>query len=408
MFSEHVRMALSSIRAARFRSFLTMLGVIIGVASVITTVSLGEGVKRQITGQVNHTGSDIITVRPGSLVKRDMNGDISGVNLLSLLSSSKLTEKDYNSIKDDPNVETAVPLSVVPGISTYANKQYKSSFILATTENFPKIINHNIESGSFFSSNDSGRKVAVIGHGVAEQLFQENIPIGKTFQIRGQDFVVGGVFEKFPTNPLSPEMDYNDGVYIPYESGKNILGDKLDSYEILVKKKQSSDIDTTIASLTKSTRDNHAGQEDFTVLSQDEKVLIAERVINSFAGAVGIMALVALLVGGIGIMNVMLVSVTERTREIGIRKAVGATNRQIQAQFLIEAIAISILGAFIGVLTSVFINIFLRVTTNLQPVITWQVVVFSVLASVIVGVLFGMIPAVKASRKDPIEALRRT
>lgn len=409
MLSEHVRMALSSIKAARFRSFLTMFGVIIGVVSVVTTVSLGEGITRQITGQANEVGKDLITVRPGSLVKRDVNGDISGINLLSLLSSSKLTEKDYESIKNDSGVEKVVPLSIVPGASTYANSQYKNSFIMATSEDFSKVINHNIESGRFFGGDDSGRKVAVIGHGVAEQLFKENIPLGKTFQIRGEDFIVSGVFEKFETNPLSPEMDYNDGIYIPYESGKSLVGgEKLDSYEILVKPKEGANVDATIGALTKALTVNHAGQEDFTILSQEEVVNVASRVVGAITKAVTVMAGVALFVGGVGIMNVMLVSVTERTREIGIRKAVGATNRQIQTQFLIEAIVISIWGAVIGIILSAAINIFLRISTSLQPVITWQVIVFSAIVSVLVGVVFGMIPAIKASRKDPIEALRRS
>lgn len=409
MLSEHVRMALSSIKAARFRSFLTMFGVIIGVVSVVTTVSLGEGITRQITGQTNEVGKDLITVRPGSLVKRDVNGDISGINLLSLLSSSKLTEKDYESIKNDSGVEKVVPLSIVPGASTYANSQYKNSFIMATSEDFSKVINHNIESGRFFGGDDSGRKVAVIGHGVAEQLFKENIPLGKTFQIRGEDFIVSGVFEKFETNPLSPEMDYNDGIYIPYESGKSLVGgEKLDSYEILVKPKEGANVNATIGALTKTLTANHAGQEDFTILSQEEVVNVASRVVSAITKAVTVMAGVALFVGGVGIMNVMLVSVTERTREIGIRKAVGATNRQIQTQFLIEAIVISIWGAVIGIILSAAINIFLRISTSLQPVITWQVIVFSAIVSVLVGVVFGMIPAIKASRKDPIEALRRS
>lgn len=406
MFSEHVRMALASVRAARFRSFLTMLGVIIGVVSVITTMSLGEGVKHQVASQAEGAGKDVITVRPGSLVKRDDSGAITGINLLSMLSSSKLTEKDYETVKNDPGVDIAVPLSVIPATPTYANGQYKDSFVMATNHQLPEVIKQKVESGNFFEASESDRRVAVIGFNVAERLFKENVPLGKTFHIRGQSFVVGGVLEKFPTNPLNPDINFNDGIFIPYQTGKTLVNDQLDSYEILVKPKNIENPDATVEGLISGIKNNHAGQEDFTVLGPEETKKVANSVIGVITKTITIIAAVALFVGGIGIMNVMLVSVTERTREIGIRKAVGATNRQIQTQFLIEAVVISIWGAVIGIVTSIIINIILRITTSLEPIITWQVVLASALVSVGVGIVFGMIPAVKASRKDPINSLR--
>lgn len=408
MLYEHIRIARDSIKAARFRSMLTMLGIIIGVVSVVTTVSLGEGIKHQISGQANSAGKELITLRPGKLVNRDGQGTVTGINLLSFLSSSSITEKDFKTIKDDSHIRTAVPFSLISGVPSIKKEQFNEGFIMATTENMPSVISQKVEFGNFFDEDESDRRVAVIGQQVAEKLFKENVPVSKTMQIRGQDFVVEGVLEKTQPNPLNPEADFNNGVFIPYETGKQIAGTDLKIYEVLArpKSKDPVKVDQAIASLNSGLKQNHGGQEDFTVLRQEDMLSVADSLLRLITKTVTIMAGVALFVGGIGIMNVMLVSVTERTREIGIRKAVGATNRQIQTQFLTEAIVLSVWGALIGILLSGIINLMFRIFTDLQPIITWPTLVLSALASVAIGVIFGAIPAVKASRKDPIEALR--
>lgn len=408
MIHEHIKIARNSIKAARFRSFLTMSGIIIGVVSVITTASLGEGIKHQISGQAESIGKDLIIIRPGKLVKRDANGQINGINLLSLFSSSTLSEKDLKTISENPNIETAVPLAVISGVPTLQSEKFEEGFIMATNEKLPSVISQDVEFGNFFDDSSSEKHVAVIGQQVAEKLFKENVPVSKTLQIRGQDFVVNGVLEKVQPSPLNPEADFNNGVFIPYQTGKKVAGDNLKIYEVLArpKSKEPAQVDKAIASISSSLKQNHGQQEDFTVLRQEDMLSVADNLLKAITRTVTIMAGVALFVGGIGIMNVMLVSVTERTREIGIRKAVGATNSQIQGQFLVEAAVISGWGAFIGILVSVFINLLFRIFTALQPVITWQAVLISVVASVTVGVVFGVIPAYQASRKDPIEALR--
>lgn len=402
-------MALSSIRTARFRSFLTMFGVIVGVASVVTITSLGEGIKQQVAGQTNAVGSDLITVRPGKIVKRDAQGEINGVNLISFLSANNLSDKDIESIKKNPLIETTVPLSVIAGVPAYENDRYEDGFIMATTEDMPQVINRKTDFGNFFDKSQSDRNTAVIGINVAEKLFKENVPVGKTFQLRGQNFIVAGVFERFPVNPLNPELDYNNGVFIPYNAGKTLAGGELKPYEIRIhpKDKSPAGVDAAIGSITNSIKQNHDQQEDFTVLKQGELVSVAASVVSLLSKIVGAVAAVALLAGGIGIMNVMLVTVTERTREIGIRKAVGATNHQIRMQFLTEAIIISAWGALIGLFLSVIINIVLRITTNLEPIISWQIALGVTLVSIATGIIFGTIPAVKASLKHPIESLRR-
>lgn len=409
MLSEHIKVALASVRAARFRSFLTMIGVIVAVVSIVTVFSLGEGIKRQVSGQSERTGKDLITIRPGKLVDRNDQGEITGINWLSFITSSSLTRKDLETIRNNQQIQTAIPISVINGAPQIGKTQFNDGFIMATTNDFLQVSSQKVEFGNFFDQADSERRVVVIGQGVAEKLFKENVPVSKNLQIRGENFVVSGVFERVPANPLDYGADYNDAVFIPYNSGQQITGDELNIYEILArpKSKEPAKVDEAIASLNEGLKNNHGGQEDFTVLRQEDMVAVADSMLKTVTRGVTAIAIVALFVGGVGIMNVMLVTVTERTREIGIRKAVGATNRQIQKQFLTEAVVISVWGAAVGIVLSFLINFMFRIFTNLQPVITWQVVLGSAAAAILAGVTFGLIPAVKASRKDPIEALRR-
>jgi putative ABC transport system permease protein len=404
MISDNFRMAWNSLRSSRLRSFLTMLGIIIGVASVVTTVSLGEGVKRQVAGQLNQLGSDLITIRPG----RSSSNALSSVNVFSdNVVAGSLNEHDIETIRKTEGVKHAVPLSVVTGEVKTAERSYDKGLVIGTSHELSEVINRKVEFGNFFGSGDSSRHVAIIGTKVAEDLFQEAIPMGKTMQIRGQDFQVRGVLENFETSPLTPGTNFNEAIFIPYESGKAISSDAAPPiYEILAKPTDAHKAQATIGAINDALKSAHKGETDFTVLNQQDSLAITNSVVLLITSLISGIAAVSLLVGGIGIMNVMLVSVSERTREIGIRKAIGATSRQIRTQFLIEAVVLSIWGAVIGMALAGLVNLILRITTDLQPVITWQVVAIAGAVSLVVGIVFGVTPAFKAARKDPIEALR--
>lgn len=407
MLSENVRMALASVRRARLRSFFTMLGVIIGVVSVITIVSLGEGVKRQIIGQSDQVGKDLITVRPGKLVNRDESGHITSANLLGGLGTSTLTDKDLASIRANQNIETVVPFRLISAVPIYNNQTQTDATIIATTSGLPSILGQKVEFGGFFNDNEDQKHTAIIGLGVAEKLFKEAIPIGKTVKIKDQDFIVSGVFEKFSENPTMPGINFNDTIFIPFGAGSAISTDGAQPiYEMLIKPKDPTKLNETVGQINQELTKSHSGKVDFTVLTQDELFSITGNVLGLISRMIIGMAAVSLFIGGIGIMNVMLVSVSERTREIGIRKAIGATKSQIRAQFMVEATVLSVWGVVIGVCTSVFVNFVLRIVTDLQPVITWQPVLYTSVISIAIGIIFGVIPAVKASRKDPIDALR--
>jgi ABC-type antimicrobial peptide transport system permease subunit len=399
-------MALNSLKSARWRSLLTMLGIIIGVVSVVTTVSLGEGVKRQVASQIKQLGSDLITIRPGKTVVRNSQGKIVGVNILAGFGASTLTEHDVSLVHAAPHIKVAVPYSLITGIAKTDERELDTSLIIATTEQLPEILNQNIEFGAFFGAGDNEKHVAVIGKKVAQQLFQENAPIGMTLKVRNEDFIVRGVFEEFEANPLSAGADFNSAIFIPYLIGKTLTGGNAPIFQILAKPTNQAFTATAADDIKQQLLGAHGGQEDFTILKQEETLALTSTILNMLTTLIAGIAAISLIVGGIGIMNIMLVSVSERTREIGIRKAVGASNSQILSQFLTEAMVLSLVGGLLGVLLAIACNFLLRIFSSLKPVISLPVVLVAVGVSLIVGVIFGITPALKAARKDPIEALR--
>ncbi|MEO8863261.1 MAG: ABC transporter permease [Candidatus Saccharimonadales bacterium] len=404
----NIHMALSSIGAAKWRSFLTMFGVIIGVASVITIVSLGEGVKQQLTNQNEHIGSNLITVRGGHVVSRDSKGHITKVNLLNAFAGVTLTNEDIKTINDVPHLQMVVPFATVSGTPTTDNGKTDDSIaVVATTEHAADALNQKVLYGGFFEKQDKDRAVAVIGKRVAENLFGENVPIGQSFKLRGQDFVVQGVFEGFDANPLNLGVDYNNTIFIPFDYAKQMTNSAPLPYQILVRSDDTVSPSAASTSIVDALEKSHGGQQDFTVLLGKDNMAVASTLIRLLTTFVSAIAGISLLVGGIGIMNIMLVAVSERTHEIGIRKSVGATNYQILSQFMVEAIILSATGGVVGIIVSLIANYLLRITTDMQPVITLPIMGLSLLVAVLVGVIFGIAPALKAARKDPIDALRR-
>lgn len=408
MFSGNVKMAIAAVRSSKWRSTLTMLGIIIGVVSVVIAVSLGEGVKHQVVGEINRLGSDLITIRPGKLVNRDSEGRITKVNFINGYSfnTGSLPANDLAVIQKTQNVNLVVPISIISGGAKVDGREYNTGYIVGTNSQLPDILKQKIAYGDFFTDSDGLAPAAILGRNVALKLFNESAPIGQLLTIHGQEFVVRGVFDTFQSPPLALGPDFNNAVFIPYGLAQQITGGNSQLIQVLVRPSSPDQTEPTIAALNQQLLKAHGQQEDFTVLRQDENLAVTNDVLNLLTGLIAGIAAISLLVGGIGIMNIMLVSVTERTREIGVRKAVGATNKQILSQFLVEALVLCCFGSLIGLATSGFIIFVIRVATHLQPVITWPIVIAAMLVSIGVGVLFGLMPAAKAARKDPIDALR--
>jgi len=402
MIFEYFKMATASIRSARFRSALTMFGIIIGVSSVMTIVGLGEGVKQQVATQVSEISDSLLVVRPG---KRAAPKPFSLDSIRFFNSATgSLSEKDWRDIEGVEGVESAVPIGVLSGVASYDGTEYSNGNIVASVAPLPELLNQPIEYGEFFAKNHGNRRVAVIGRGVAEDLFKENVPIGKSLEIRGKKYVVQGVFEQQKSGSFSV-FNVNNSIIIPYDSVGPEDG-TVQISQIYVEADFAEGLPVLSESIRQSLKTNHAGQEDFTILEREEALEVTNGVFYQLTVFTAGVAFISFIVGGIGIMNIMFATVSERKREIGIRKAIGATNVQILGQFVMESIVLSSFGAFIGVVVSYIANGVIRVTTDLQPVTTIEVIAIVCGLSIATGVVSGFLPAAKAARKDPIESLR--
>jgi putative ABC transport system permease protein len=405
MFGGHVASALASLRLSKWRTIFTMLGIIIGISSVVTIVSLGEGLKHQIVGQINDLGSDVVTVRPGKLISRGPGGQ-ANLNLLALLSISTFTPDDVKAIQNLPSVSTAVPIDFVTNTAASDDKELDNVFVAGTSADMASLMHVKVNYGGFFDSGDDTQNVAIIGRQVALKMFGEENPVGSTVNISGQDFIVHGVLAPSASGVLSiAQADFNYAVFIPFQPALDLANGHANILQILAKSKNPKKVDKTIGQINQTLRKSH-GQQDFSILKQYELVSVAGGLVNSATGFITAIAAISLLVGGLGIMDIMLVNVTERNREIGVRKAVGATNRQIMMQFFTEGLVLTIGGGIIGILLSLAINALIRIYSSWEPIISIWVIAIAVGFSIIVGIIFSTIPALKAARKDPIDALR--
>lgn len=402
----HFKAGFDSVRSTKLRSFWTMMGVIIGVTSVITVVSIGEGIKQQITNQINHFGENIITIRPAQLRTAADSGS-NGLNLIAGLNvSAPLGDKDVKAVKKTKGVESSAPLSVTAAKVKGNYGLYNDGFVVGTSANLPGLIKQSLAYGTFFEEDDEDLNVAVLGQHAVDQMFDTDVPLGRSFTINGKEFIVRGIFSEFTPAPLSQQADFDKAIFIPFGSAKSVTNNTAPIYSILARPDKSEDSGKVAAQISSSLAKSHGSDNGFEVLTGDQNLSTSGTILDLLTRMVAGIAAISLLVGGIGIMNVMLVSVAERMHEIGIRKAVGATNRQIMNQFIVESSVLTLTGGIIGIIASLLINLGLRLTTDLKPVISWEIVVVATGVSLLIGIIFGTLPAVKAARKDPIEALR--
>jgi putative ABC transport system permease protein len=402
----HLKAGVDSVRGAKLRSFWTILGVIIGVTSVIMVVGIGDGIKQQIADQIHQFGKDLITVQPSQL-HSGADLSINNINLLSGLNvTGSLSSQEVTAVNNSSGVSEAAPLSFVQGTVKGYNGVYKQGTVIGTTAALPSLLNQSLAYGSFLDSGTVGTNVAVLGENAANKLFNEDVPLGRSFTFDGQQFIVLGIFNQFNNTPLSQATNYNNAIFIPYDVAESISNNTALTYEILAKPGDSKQTEQTVHNIRQSLSYVQGGQDNYSVLQESQNLANSNSVLDLLTHLIAGVAAISLLVGGIGIMNVMLVSVAERTHEIGIRKAVGATNRQILSQFMVESTLLSLVGGFIGVALAFFIDIWLRLLTSLTPIIGWQIVVLAFGVSLMIGIIFGSIPALKAAHKEPIDALR--
>lgn len=394
-----IRLALRALRRNKMRSTLTMLGIIIGVGSVIAAVSITTGATRQVEQRVAALGQNVVTVFAGSFTSGGMRGGWGG--------ASTLTVDDALAIQHGVSEVVAVSPEVRDRNQILGNGLNWNTMILGEGPDYPQIRDWNIASGTMFTEADvrGVAKVAVIGKTIVEELFPNEDPIGQTIRVRDIPFKIVGVLEAKGFNLFGQDQD--DTMIIPYTSHMKRVSRRTYVNSILVQCTSADAITRVQQEVTEVLMQRREGKEqDFTVRTQLEVAEMATATSKIMSVLLAAIASVSLVVGGIGIMNIMLVSVTERTREIGIRMAVGARGHDILVQFLVEAVTLSAIGGLIGIGLGMAASEIVASSTGWPTVTPVAWVGIASLSSAVVGIVSGFYPAWKASQLDPIEALR--
>lgn len=393
------KMALRSLIANTMRTFLTALGMIIGVASVISMISIGEGARQQTLSTIEKFGTNIITIKPGRKKNRHVSSDTVKTLMLS----------------DAEAIEKNIPLITGVAAQVYRSAQLKygskntNTTVRGTGEQYLKLSNFTIERGRYFSKEEvrSIRKVAVIGSTVLKNLFGDSNAIGKEIKVSGNNYLIIGSTK--PKGALS-WFDPDDQIFIPVTTAqKRLFGlHHIQSIDVQAKKMEELEaIKKDIDLLLRVRHGIHEGEDsDFHVQNSSQWLNSWGDAAKTFTYLLGGIAGISLLVGGIGIMNIMLVSITERTKEIGIRMAIGAKKREIMEQFLIESVLISFIGGGLGILLGVIISQTVSKIGGWDTIVSTQSIILAFGFSVGIGIFFGFYPARKAANLNPIDALR--
>jgi len=411
LFSENFKIAIRALRANKMRSILTMLGIVIGVATVVALLSIGKGATASITSSIQSNGSNLLTVSPGKQ-QSGPPGAGGGSQQASYLyySDFQLLQR---SLED--NVAAIVPSFQSSYLVKYGDESFSVN-VTGVTKDYQETNSYKVVNGRFISDGDNKSEslVAVLGSQTAEDLFGGLNPVGKTISIKGVKFGVVGVLESKGSSGFGSS---DDAVFIPLDSGYNKLfgstamyNDKRIVNSISVSVTTTEAMDTVSAQIEFLIRRAHkltsSDELDFNVLSQSDLLSTLTTVTQTLTVFLGAIAGISLLVGGIGIMNIMLVSVTERTKEIGLRKAVGATKNQILTQFLIETVTLSLLGGIIGIGFGIGLAALVTLSGALTAVITYDSILLAFTFALAIGVFFGLYPAYRAANLHPMVALR--
>jgi putative ABC transport system permease protein len=400
-FLATVRIALKALNSSKMRTILTMLGIIIGVASVITMLSIGEGVSASVSANISSLGTNALIIMPGQM-------QTGGVRQGGL-DSQTLTVEDFKAIsRECPSIEYVSPSVRKMTQAVYGNQNW-STMCYGVNEDYDKIRNWPIGSGTFFTRQDitSGAKLCILGKTVVENLFGGQNPIGETVRIKNVPFRVIGVLS---AKGSGMGGDNDDCVLIPYVTAMKRISRVTYLNTIIASVVSKEKTQQGMDEITQLFRQRHnlmnKEENNFTIRSQADLADVAAKTTGVLTLFLSAIACVSLLVGGIGIMNIMLVSVTERIREIGIRLALGARGRDILMQFLTESIVLSLIGGILGILFGIVLSRTIAYFAKWNTVITPASILLSFLFSAGVGVFFGFYPAFRASKLDPIEALR--
>lgn len=400
MYKESFLMAWASLIANKMRSILTMLGIIIGVAAVIALVSIGNGVKQDIQNSISSLGSNLLMVMPGAPRTPGVRPSAGSMKSLKV--------SDYVAISKLDGVKAASPMTNGSYVVIYQNKNWTTS-VSGVSYNYLDVNNWSMKSGRFLSEKNvqNRERVAVVGKTVVKNLFGDEDPVGAEIRVKNIPFRIIGVLNSKGSGAMGNDQD--DMVIIPYTTAMERVEGVDYLRMIYVVGKDESGIDRLQSDIENLLRVRHGikdtNLDDFNIQNMNSIMETMEETTGTLTLFLGAVAAISLVVGGIGIMNIMLVSVTERTREIGIRKALGATYSVIVTQFLIEAVVISLMGGIIGIILGIGSSKLIGMASGMSTVISIPTIVMSFAFSMAIGLIFGIYPARKAAKLNPIDAL---
>ena len=400
MYKESFLMAWASLIANKMRSILTMLGIIIGVAAVIALVSIGNGVKQDIQNSISSLGSNLLMVMPGAPRTPGVRPSAGSMKSLKV--------SDYEAISKLDGVKAASPMTNGSYVVIYQNKNWTTS-VSGVSYNYLDVNNWSMKSGRFLSEKNvqNRERVAVVGKTVVKNLFGDEDPVGDEIRVKNIPFRIIGVLNSKGSGAMGNDQD--DMVIIPYTTAMERVEGVDYLRMIYVVGKDENGIDRLQSDIENLLRVRHGikdtNLDDFNIQNMNSIMETMEETTGTLTLFLGAVAAISLVVGGIGIMNIMLVSVTERTREIGVRKALGATYSVIVTQFLIEAVVISLMGGIIGIILGIGSSKLIGMASGMSTVISIPTIVMSFAFSMAIGLIFGIYPARKAAKLNPIDAL---
>lgn len=398
----HLKLARTSIQENRTRSFLTCLGIAIGVASIILILSLMGSISQLIAGQVKNIGANLIVVRPKS-TKDIVTGVIEELTASNSYQKSNLTLKDIGIISELENITAVAPIAISTNTVVTDKNQINSVVVLGTQEDFIKIQPLDLKYGSFI--NENSENTVVVGHMLSLKLFNTMNAVGKTLTLMGEKFIVSGVLSQVEESINFSNVDFDNALIMNIGALDKVSG-STQIQQINIKTKNTASLMEVTKNIQKNLMEYKKGENNFMVISGKQITHPASSLFMIISSMLALVAGISLVVGGIGVMNIMLVSVAERTHEIGVRKAVGASSQNILMQFLFEALILSLMGGVLGLVLGYMLAFFISIMTPFKPYISVEIILMTFLTTLIVGVLFGIYPALKAATKNPIDSLK--
>ena len=400
----HLSIALDSLHRNRARTFLSALGIAIGVASIVLIMSLTGGIGSLISASSDKNNANLILVRPstGKELAENLIDELTANNQYA---KSSLTLDDTTSIAKLGNIEAVAPIASNISAVTIGDKSYQSINVVATNADLVKTAKLALKNGQFFEESGTHNNAAVIGHDLATKLFGTTDILARTFQYGDQKFIIIGVLEKTDSPINYNGVDFDNSILIDINFASSFES-SIQIQQINVRTTTTDSTESVAEEIKTKLTNSKKGDTTFQVLTGSSNFQPAGSLLSIISSMLTLVASISLIVGGVGIMNIMLVSVSERTREIGIRKAVGASSGNILLQFLFESIILSFIGGIMGIALGYATAFAISLITPFAPHISWSILGITCLTSLIVGVILGVYPAAKAATKDPITSLK--